>query len=89
MKFGFRNRGRKEREKLICAEETRERGVGFEGSFDTAILNMIYAILIVNNHGKPRLTKFFDHHVHFFLACIILFIFTFSPLPFHLHTLRR
>jgi hypothetical protein len=24
---------------------------------------MIYAILIVNNHGKPRLSKFFDYHV--------------------------
>jgi AP-3 complex subunit sigma len=23
---------------------------------------MIHAILIVNNHGKPRLTKFFDYH---------------------------
>merc|ERR1711974_466028 len=23
---------------------------------------MIYAILIVNNHGKPRLSKFFDYH---------------------------
>ena len=24
---------------------------------------MIRAVLIVNNHGKPRLTKFFEHYV--------------------------
>ena len=34
---------------------------------------MIKSVMIINNHGKPRLTKFFEHLVRI-LACFFLFL---------------
>ncbi|KAI2661927.1 AP-3 complex subunit sigma-1 [Labeo rohita] len=33
---------------------------------------MIKAILIFNNHGKPRLSKFYEHYVHNILAEMVM-----------------
>ena len=33
---------------------------------------MIKAILVFNNHGKPRLTKFYQYYVSIFLVCYTL-----------------
>ena len=44
---------------------------------DVGIVRMIKAILVFNNHGKPRLTKFYQYYVrqdHAARACFIIFV---------------